>query len=61
MGAGSKFIAFLFSYTLIWGSYEMYHQMRVQEAFSLAAFGYAALSVGCVALAVTIARTAVGS
>lgn len=61
MGAGSKFIAFLFSYTLIWGSYEMYHQMRVQEFMSLAAIGYAALSVGCVGLSVLIAKTAVDS
>lgn len=61
MGAGSKFIAFIFSYTLIWGSYELYHRMRLEEFMSLSAIGFAALSVSCVGLATIVAKTAVDS
>lgn len=61
MSTGSKFIAFIFSYTLVWVSYETYHLMRVQEFMSLGAIGFALLSVGCVALATLIAKTAVDS
>jgi TRAP-type C4-dicarboxylate transport system permease small subunit len=61
MGTGSKFIAFLFSYTLIWGSYELYHQMRIEDFMSLGAIGYAALSVACVGLATLVAKAAVDS
>lgn len=61
MGTGSKFIAFLFTYTLIWGSYELYHMMRVEEFMSLGAIGYAFLSLGCVFLGTLIAKAAVDS
>lgn len=61
MGAGSKFLAFLFSYTAIWGSYEMYYKMRLEDFMSLGAIGYAILSLGCVFLGTLIAKAAVDS
>lgn len=59
MGNGSKFLAFVFSYGLIWGSYELYYNMRLEEAFSLAAIGHGTLSVAFVVVATLIAKAAI--
>lgn len=55
----NKVLALMFSYTLIWGSYELYHKMRLEEFMSLAGLGLGALSVACVLLAVAIAKAGI--
>jgi TRAP-type C4-dicarboxylate transport system permease small subunit len=61
MGTGSKAIAVLFCWTLIWGSFELYHKMRLEEFMSAPALGFGLLSVGCMVLNILIAKAAIDS